>query len=184
MFLHFSISLPAKVVDLWNRSGDCDVWTCLGLPLSLSTLSPCSHHMLRLLLPAYGGPNSVHHLQRKGDDFCIKCLAFSSIASADICNKRRVFSAWQCRRTLPVWTQTRSGLLPLTWWSETDFEFNSSYQLTPSSLGTMTSTAWLLSSRTGRQARPGTLWSSAVLETSSTRTGSSARFLFLRFVLL
>ena len=48
----------------------------------------------------------------------------------------------------------------------------------------MTSTAWLLSSRTGRQARPGTLWSSAVLETSSMRTESSARFLFLLFVLL
>merc|ERR1719206_550310 len=29
-------------------------------------LSPCSHHMLGLLLSAYGGPNSLHHLQRKG----------------------------------------------------------------------------------------------------------------------
>ena len=51
-------------------------------------------------------------------------------------------------------------------------------------LGMMTSTAWLLSSRTGRQARPGTLWSSAVLETSSTRTESSARFLCFLNVLL
>merc|ERR1719414_1607034 len=54
-----------KVVDLWNCSSDCDVRTCLGLPLSLPPLSPCSHHMLWLLLPAYGGPNSLHHLQRK-----------------------------------------------------------------------------------------------------------------------
>ena len=48
----------------------------------------------------------------------------------------------------------------------------------------MTSTAWLWSSRTGRQAQPGIPWSSEVLETLSTRTESSARFLCFLFVLL
>ena len=47
-------------------------------------------------------------------------LSFSFITTwaEKVYGLRRVFSAWPCRRTPLVWTQTRSGLLPLTWWSK------------------------------------------------------------------
>ena len=55
-----------QVVDLWDRSGHCHVWSSLGFLLPFPPLKTSSHSLFWLLLPPHGGSHSVHHLQGEG----------------------------------------------------------------------------------------------------------------------